>query len=193
MRTVGIPSAFLIAALTVLFPACKKDEIAVYRAPKEAPPALPGAAMGGDAGPAAHPGISWTVPKGWREQPASGMRVGSFQAPGSGGKDVDISVVPLAGEAGGELANVNRWRGQLGLPPVDETELSALVKSVRIGSHDARLVEFSNGEGKRLLAATLHNGPTTFFFKASGDDAAVKSIKSAFLALVGSVRFQPHE
>lgn len=198
MRTVRARTALLIGIALAVVPACKKDEIAIYRVPKEAPPALPGPAMGGGmpgmgGAPAGHAGLTWTLPKGWKEQAASGMRAGSFLAPGAGGKDVDVSIVPLAGDAGGELANVNRWRGQLGLPPVDESNLSTVVRSVHLGPHQARLVEFSNNEGKRLLAAVLRNGATTYFFKASGDDAAVKSIRLAFLSFVGGVRFESHE
>lgn len=198
MFTVRASRALLIGIALAVCPACKKDEITAYRVPKEAPPALPGPATGGEMGglggaPVGHAGLSWTIPNGWKEQAASGMRAGSFRAPGAGGKDVDISVVPLAGDAGGELANVNRWRGQLGLPPVDASNVSSVVKSVRLGSHEARLVEFSNGQGQRLLAAVLRNNATTYFFKASGDDAAVRSVKSAFLSFVGSVRFESHE
>jgi hypothetical protein len=178
----------LTIALLLLSPACRKGEISVYRVPKEKAPALPMAAAGAAASQRA--GIEWKAPAGWAEQPAASMRVGSFRAKGSNGKEVDISVVPLGGEAGGELANVNRWRGQLGLPPTDEAGLGQVATTRRLGAHEARVVEFANGQGQRLLAAILRNGATTWFFKASGDDAAVKDVKKAFLDFVASVRFK---
>ncbi len=47
------------------------------------------------------------------------MRVASFEV-SENGKTADVSVIPLGGMAGGDLANVNRWRGQVGLPPLAE-------------------------------------------------------------------------
>ena len=48
------------------------------------------------------------------------MRLASFKAIAPNGKETDISVVSLPGIAGGDLANVNRWRGQVQLEPIDE-------------------------------------------------------------------------
>ena len=181
---------FLPAALSVaLLAACNKGDITVYRVPKEAAPVVPSLATS----PGAHREADWKVPPGWKEQPLASMRVGSFLATGSNGQPVDVSVVPLKGAVGGELANVNRWLGQLGIPPVDEAGLSKFVKSRRIGNHDARLVEAANPGGKRILAAVLRQGETSWFFKAMGDDKAVNDIKPTFLAFVESVRFHDHE
>jgi hypothetical protein len=46
------------------------------------------------------------------------MRVASFRVTGKDGKQADVSVIPLPGLAGSDLDNVNRWRGQVGLPSV---------------------------------------------------------------------------
>jgi len=156
----------------------------VYRVPKESTAPM---TMGGPAG--GKPTIDWTVPKAWAVQPASGMRAGSFLAKAEDGSFVEITVVPLDGETGGELANVNRWRGQLNLPPTDAAGLAGIAKSLRIGAHDARLIEFAGAGGKRLLAAVFKNGPTSWFFKATGADKAVKDLKPQFLAFVESAHF----
>ena len=60
--------------------------------------------------------VTWTTPAGWTQVPPSEMRVGSFKITGADGKQADVSIVPLPGMAGGDFANVNRWRGQVGLP-----------------------------------------------------------------------------
>ena len=67
--------------------------------------------------------LKWALPKGWTETPGSGMRYATLTPPGAG--KVEMSVVVLPGAAGGELANVNRWRGQIGLPPLDEAALGS--------------------------------------------------------------------
>src|SRR5262245_25745365 len=97
----------LFASTLLLASGCRRDDITVQRVPKESgmPSSLPAPA-------ATRSGIRWIAPAGWTEQPASGMRAASFRVP-AGEEFIEVSVVPLGGEAGGELANVNRWRGQL--------------------------------------------------------------------------------
>jgi hypothetical protein len=73
--------------------------------------------------------LAWKLPKGWTEARAGGMRFATLK-PSTPGK-VDVSVVMLPGAAGGELPNVNRWRGQIGLPPVDEASRAQLRKEVK--------------------------------------------------------------
>src|SRR5688500_16517882 len=110
MRFVRLLSALAFCAVC----ACREEEITAYRIPKGTDaPAVP-----------AQREVSWTVPEGWTEQPASGMRLGSFAVPGREGPAADMSVVALSGPAGGDLANINRWRGQIGLAPLSAGELT---------------------------------------------------------------------
>ncbi len=74
------------------------------------------------ASPARPSGLRWTAPAGWKELAGSGMRVASFELPKTAGK-AEVTVVALPGDVGGELANVNRWRGQLALPPIEQEDL----------------------------------------------------------------------
>src|SRR5258708_34916542 len=67
--------------------------------------------------------IEWKVPEGWQTKPPSSMRVGSFLAKASNGLAVDISVVPLSGEAGGGFADINHWRGESKLFSISLAEL----------------------------------------------------------------------
>jgi len=143
------------------------------------------------AGAGAPPKADWTAPATWSEQPASQMRAGSYHV-GANEKMVDVSIVPLAGEAGGDLANVNRWRGQLGLKPVDAGGLSAISRKEKLGPHAALVVEFASTDSapKRILAAIVTHNETTWFFKAMGPDAAVRAMTADFKKFVGSVRFR---
>ena len=52
------------------------------------------------------------------------MRLASFEVPYSTGSG-DLSIMELSGSGGGLEANVNRWRGQIGLDPVSYTHLRA--------------------------------------------------------------------
>lgn len=168
-----------IAALA----ACQKDRIEVRRTPKEE---LPASAM--PAGPRPR-GVRWTTPAGWKELAGAGMRVATFEPPKTAGK-LEATVVALPGDVGGELANVNRWRGQLALPPVEESGLGALRATVRSGAGDVLVYDFTGSGAKktRLLAGMIQVSGTTWFFKLMGDEAAVEAARPAFLKLLAGLK-----
>lgn len=175
-----------------LLGACQNPDVAVYRVPKET------RAVAVEAGGASARGLGWTLPKGWVEQPASSMRVASFLATGPRGHQVDVSVVSLAGQAGGLLDNVNRWRGQINLPPLTQGELPAMSKRVSPAKRPMVLVNFVSRENlildkfkKRLVAAVYSQGETTWFFKMTGEDETVRWAEPAFLQFLESLRFEP--
>lgn len=129
--------------------------------------------------------IKWEKPSEWEEKPAGGMRYGSFLAEG----DVDISVIFLEGMAGGNLANVNRWRQQIALGPWEYDELESRLEVVENHLGEAKLVDFSSDEGNqaRVVAAFIPYKHGTWFFKMTGDNAFVENQKSSFLEFVSSV------
>lgn len=169
---------------------CRQEEITVRRVPKETVAPLSVTAPDGGA---AHREADWNAPARWKEQPASGMRAASYTVP-AGDEPIDVSVVPLAGAAGGDLANVNRWRGQLGLAPVDATGLGRIARRATVGTHPALVVEFSSAgkPPRRLLAAVVVHDGTSWFFKAVGPDAAVAAFRPEFLDFVATLRFHAH-
>ena len=146
-------SALLALAPSLLLVAgCHRDSVKVYRVAKDqdqtqqstAPalstdspnPGLPpghpdissAPGMPPSAAPAGLPQLTWKTPDGWTQMPAGEMRVASFKIQGAGGKQADVSVIPLPGLASStDDANVNRWRGQVSLPPIspDDSKKSA--------------------------------------------------------------------
>jgi len=48
---------------------------------------------------------------------------------------------PLPGGAVAIFSNVNRWRGQVGQPPVTEEELKTLAQAVEVAGQPAALYE----------------------------------------------------
>jgi hypothetical protein len=129
--------------------------------------------------------LQYSLPPGWVEKPLSPMRLASFKAVAPNGKEMDISVVALPGIAGGDLANVNRWRGQVQLDPIDEDTLARSAEHLNANGHDFLLVDLAsdqpiNGEKQRILAAILDENQRAWFIKMTGEDAAVESQKNAF-------------
>ena len=86
------------------------------------------------------PKISWTVPPSWISLPASGMRYATFHVPVHENL-LELSVTPLGPEAGALLPNVNRWREQLELSPVQETELPMFTKTFEVDGRPVTLVD----------------------------------------------------
>jgi len=199
-----------LSLLTLLSAACRREEVAQYQAPKETPgpaampnhpptgmPANPQSGMpamdpNAVPPPAAAPGegaLKWTLPKGWTEERGSGMRYATFK-PGIPGK-VDISVVVLPGAAGGELANVNRWRGQIGLGAVDEAGMAKFRTAIKAKAGAVALVDFtSEGQNRtRMLAAQLSvKDGNTWFIKVVGDAEPVGKVRPELIRLLESLR-----
>ena len=116
------------------------------------------------------------------------MRVASFKVAGPDGKQADVSVIPLPGGAGGDFSNVNRWRGQVGLAPVDEAELVKLAQPVEVASQPAALYEQA-GDAIRILAVIQHRDGTAWFFKLMGSAAVVQAQKEPLIEFVRGVKY----
>jgi hypothetical protein len=131
----------------------------------------------------------WTVPDGWRETPPTQMLLARFEAAGEGGK-AEITVSMFPGDVGGTVANVNRWRGQVGLAPMDETAVNQALTPLEVEGGSAMIVEMLNdqaGSGKRLVGVIWPRGTHTWFYKMVGDDALVAREKAALIRFVQSV------
>jgi hypothetical protein len=140
--------------------------------------------------PASSSGLPrWTVPEGWRETPPTQMLLARFEAGGADGK-AEITVSMFPGDVGGTVANVNRWRGQIGLGPWSEAEVNEALTTVEVEGGSALLVEMANSQGgnRRLIGVIWPRGSHTWFYKMVGDDETVAREKAALLKFVQSVR-----
>jgi hypothetical protein len=138
--------------------------------------------------------LIWTTPAGWSQVPPSEMRVASFKIAGANGKQADVSIVPLAGTGGGDFANVNRWRGQVGLPPAPDDELQSAAENIEAGGQPATLYDMigmnaAGGATNRIIAAIQHRDGTTWFFKMTGDADLVEQQKSVFIDFLKALSF----
>src|SRR5690606_29014665 len=84
------------------------------------------------------PPISWKTPSTWVQINPTPLRVGNFTIT-EGDLKAEMAIIPFPGQVGGELENVNRWRGEIGLRPVNEGEYSS--ETVQIGSVSGKLFE----------------------------------------------------
>lgn len=138
----------------------------------------------------------WEVPTDWKPGRTSSVRRGSFALAGPEGQGADVAVTVFAGDVGGMLANINRWRGQIGLDPVAEADVAKLTANLDVGGIKATIVDFTGKEvpeGKksvaRMLVVTVPQAGNSWFFKMVGDEPLVAAQKEAFLKFVQSVKF----
>src|SRR5438552_12028827 len=134
------------------------------------------------------PPIKWTTPEGWTEVPPSTMRYASFSAPTEDGDKIDISVVTFPGDGGSDADNVNRWRGQMGLAPVDANAVTSQVAPLKTEDMTFSTTDIA-GDKTRTIAAWTRRDGRVWFFKATGPDAAVEKEKPNFVKFIESVRF----
>jgi hypothetical protein len=197
----------------LLISGCRDREISVYRAPKDAPPAAPaGMAASGAQGnlPPDHPpigggdtsgagqmggaamptadgaGLKWTAPAGWEAKPLSAMRKGSFRVKAGGG-EADVSITAFPGATGGLEANLNRWRGQVGLAPLGDAEVVATAERFEANGLQFYVVDYKGSAG-HMLGAIVPFGGNSWFFKLTGPDATVVAAKPAYVEFLHTVK-----
>jgi hypothetical protein len=145
-----------------------------------------GTAAGTPAAPAT-PAASfrWQVPAGWTALPPGQMQDARFAVPAQDGGRAEVSVSVFASPTGTTLLNVNRWRGQIGLPPITEAELPQHITPLDPARPDAILLDVTNNN-QRLLAAVFPRQGRHFFYKLLGDTATVAAQREAFVQFVKS-------
>jgi hypothetical protein len=159
-----------------------------------------GGTMGGGGTVAASSGerpYEWITPTGWEELAPSSMRLANFQIGGAGGAECYFTV--MGGGGGGVLANVNRWRNQIGLDPITDAEVGAL-PTMALLSSEAKVVSLSGAykgmgdtaeAGFGLLGLVMVEGGQAFFVKMTGPEAVLVAERGNFEAFVASLR--PHD
>jgi hypothetical protein len=146
--------------------------------------------------PPAAAGWRWTAPAEWERRPAQPMRVVTLGPPDHA--DVECYVTELMGAAGGIEGNINRWRQQVGQPPLDAAALEAL-PAVKVAGREARLVEargtFTGMRGERvddaaLLGVVCPLEGSVLFIKMTGPAEVVAREKDRFLSFCESLQPQ---
>ena len=131
------------------------------------------------------PQIKWKMPEDWREVPPSSMRYASFSASAEDGK-IDISVVTFPGDGGSDADNINRWRGQMGLAPIDTNAVQ--VAPLKTADTTFSTTDIAGNKTRTIAAWTRRDG-RVWFFKATGPTAAVEKEKPNFVKFIESIRF----
>lgn len=96
----------------------------------------------------------WSVPPGWIEvERDQSARIATFvierlEDP------MEVAVTRFPGDVGGLLANVNRWRAQIGLPPIGPDELSEVSETFSNPGFEGHTMHFQ-GEQSHMLVGSI--------------------------------------
>jgi hypothetical protein len=135
--------------------------------------------------------VASVVPTGWTPQAPGSMRLLSYRIAGSVPGDLSVSVA-----SGTVLANVNRWRNQVGLEPLDEVALAALPRVTLLGSPAVRVEARGTYQGMQgdpqpdfaVLGLVSERGPQRLFVKLVGPAVLVDAQSRAFDEFVAGLR-----
>ena len=182
------PAVPLALAVLLFSTGCEREGVRAYSVPKQR--GAPAAVSAGSTPTDAAGKVIWTVPEGWRtipgEQP---MRIATFRA--GAGEGVEVTLAAFPGDTGGLLANVNRWRGQLGLEPTTEQDLATTVRSSKVGSVQVQTLRLVGPKGQDMLVAISQPGDgQSWFVKATAVPEALTSIAGSFSAFAESLRLE---
>lgn len=141
--------------------------------------------------------LTWSTPAGWERAERSQMRPVNLTFGSNGEGECYLSILP--GGAGGVLANVNRWRKQMGQPDISEEELEQMPKKILMGIQgvfvevDGAYTNVGATESKddhRLIGIVATLGEAGLFVKMVGPKALVEANTAAFDEFVSSLKLR---
>jgi hypothetical protein len=189
--------AFVQMVQSVRFPALEAAHAHAPRANAPTTDAAQDAPAAPQPAPQADGGLRYDTPEGWRAgaQTAFAMATfdfgaaGSPDAPGAAGR---VTISRLGGEGGGVLPNINRWRGQVGLPGVADLDQSG-AEGVILGGKRGVWVDAVKPDAgpndPRITGAIIPDAGFTWFIKMTGPNAAVAEQQAAFRQFVKSLHW----
>ena len=131
---------------------------------------------------------SWEKPETWIETSGHAMRLVSFNVPFSNGIG-DLSMTTFEGSSGGVKANVNRWRQQIGLEPLNGSEIkqSSINKDGQLGKYEFfKLVNEKNPD-LAILSSIFNLETSTLFVKLTIDSKGIEETEDDFITFCKSI------
>ena len=134
--------------------------------------------------------FDWVKPESWIEFEGSSMRLASFHVPYSYGLG-ELSLFVLDGDGGGLIANVNRWRGQIGLPTQTLIEINASSdnKENDLGQYQIFKIINRVDFNQAFMCAVMPIGNRTIFVKLNIEKIGINEADDDFLDFCQSFKF----
>jgi hypothetical protein len=147
---------------------------------------------GNNAGPSGFdPAVMTCVPpEQWTATGLTNFRKAAYEVV-DGNNRAEITVISVGGS---ELDNVNRWRGQILLKSINQSDLAASVEPIDVGSLNGRYLELVGPADaprrEAIYAAWVTAGDRPWFVKLRGDAKLAERERQRFKAFVNSLKFK---
>jgi hypothetical protein len=130
--------------------------------------------------------FTYTKPEGWRDAPVvPGIQLIAFKV----GEEMSPLTISVSLSGGGLALNVNRWRGQAGLPELSESEIDAGAQSIPVDGEDAKYFVVE-GQERSILGVIAQRDGRQWFLKSDGPPSLVDQERANFETFVKSIRFK---
>lgn len=173
----------VLAVLPGFVVGCKDDnQVKTYTVPKESPAATRPIKVLAPAMAATGPEVKlWQPPAGWQEATErKSMRIATYLVPDADGP-VEVVISQFPGTVGGTLNNINRWRGQVGMPQIAEADLAQSIETFTNPGFQGYILH-ARGTEKHMLAVGIYEvaQDRTWFIKTVTSAPAADRIHPAF-------------
>ena len=132
---------------------------------------------------------NFKAPENWKTKPPGPMVASAYNIEDTGGQ-AEVTISKFPGEVGGMVANIQRWRGQLGISPGSAEEAQKSAEMIEVaGKKESYMVDLKgknarSGKDARMVAIGVPFQGETWFFKLMGDDVVVAKEKDKFIQFV---------
>jgi hypothetical protein len=174
-------AARVVPVVNMVGPGVVKHEVVKPKASKLGRPGKSGATP------------TYKAPKDWQEIPPTREalmfgRFASFRAQ-EGTQSANVVLSQMGRNFGDLRGNLDRWRKEVGLGPINDQELTALtIPTLAVDGAQGQYLDI-NGRGSRMLIVWVPHGGATWFFKMVGPPALVGNQKATFEAFIKTVKF----
>lgn len=138
-------------------------------------------------------GFHYVLPDGWTVNEPTDMRFINLHP--AGVKNAECYVTLLGGDGGGMVANLNRWRTQMGLEEATKEALLAL-PTIKLFGRDASFLELEGSfagmdgvavSGFGLLGTLISTPQATIFVKMTAPLEIIQAEREAFIMFCDSI------
>jgi len=136
------------------------------------------------------------LPEGWLRQKPGPMQLERYVMQREDGEWTEITVSKLAGDGGGLAANINRWRGQIGLPPLVDADAVREAEPATEMTEGAWWVDLAGTDERtqqpaRTLVLILPYSGETWFYKITGHPEVSLSQREPTATFARTTRLTP--
>lgn len=165
---------FCIISFFAFLISCSKKEVIVYRTLEKIDNIVK--PKKNSVSPPVSNKISWEKPNNWQKVSPGNMQIAKFLLNKEDNDHVSIATFP--GDVGGMMANVNRWRRQLSLSPINQENIK--LKNYKGDYFNFKVVKINN-ENKSIVVAIFEKKGRTTFVKMVAKNSVAKQKYKEFI------------